>query len=443
MPPERVFAIARAADRRRRAGDRLRRHDRHGQPAPRCGSSSRPRARRWATRSSSTAHFHNTRGQGLANVLAALDAGVRELRVELRRAGRLPGAARARPATSRPRTWCRCCTRWASRRASRSSGCVEAAARRAGGARPAARLARAHRRAGGVELAPLTTLRLGGPAARRGRGADGGRAGRGRRATPALVLAGGSNVVSPTRASRDRRADRCTRGVERDGARLTVAAGEDWDALVARCVAEGLQGFECLSGIPGSVGATPIQNVGAYGQEVAETVESVRVLDRATGRVEDMSAAECGFVYRGACSSTTTAASCSRSPSGCARRPVGPAALRRAGAGAGRAGRRQRAARRRARGGARAAPRQGDGHRPGRPRLGQRRLVLHQPDPAHAARADGAPALAGAGRPRQDLGGVADRAGRLPPRLRRRPRRDLDQAHARARQPRRRRPPRS
>jgi UDP-N-acetylmuramate dehydrogenase len=90
-----------------------------------------------------------------------------------------------------------------------------------------------------------------------------------------------------------------TRGIERDGTRLAVAAGEDWDALVARCVTEGLQGFECLSGIPGSVGATPIQNVGAYGQEVAETVESVRVFDRETGRVEDMSAADCGFVYRG------------------------------------------------------------------------------------------------------------------------------------------------
>jgi UDP-N-acetylmuramate dehydrogenase len=90
-----------------------------------------------------------------------------------------------------------------------------------------------------------------------------------------------------------------TRGIDREGARLTVAAGEDWDSLVALCVAEGLQGFECLSGIPGSVGATPIQNVGAYGQEVAETVESVRVFDRETGRVEDMTPAECRFVYRG------------------------------------------------------------------------------------------------------------------------------------------------
>jgi UDP-N-acetylmuramate dehydrogenase len=149
-----------------------------------------------------------------------------------------------------------------------------------------------------VELAPLTTLRLGGPAGRfveartedevveASRGA-------------ALILAGGSNVVIADDGVPGTVARIVTRGVERDGARLTVAAGEEWDPLVAMCVADGLQGFECLSGIPGSVGATPIQNVGAYGQEVSETVESVRVFDRETGRVEDMTPAECGFVYRG------------------------------------------------------------------------------------------------------------------------------------------------
>jgi UDP-N-acetylmuramate dehydrogenase len=149
-----------------------------------------------------------------------------------------------------------------------------------------------------VELAPLTTLRLGGPAARlveartedevveAARGAS-------------LLLAGGSNVVIADEGVPGTVARIVTRGVEREGLRLTVAAGEEWDPLVAMCVAEGLQGFECLSGIPGSVGATPIQNVGAYGQEVAETVESVRVYDRATARVEDMPAAACGFVYRG------------------------------------------------------------------------------------------------------------------------------------------------
>jgi UDP-N-acetylmuramate dehydrogenase len=89
-----------------------------------------------------------------------------------------------------------------------------------------------------------------------------------------------------------------TRGVERDGELLVVQAGEPWDAVVERCVAEGMQGFECLSGIPGSTGATPIQNVGAYGQDVSETVEWVRVYDRASGRVETMTAAQCEFDYR-------------------------------------------------------------------------------------------------------------------------------------------------
>ena len=64
---------------------------------------------------------------------------------------------------------------------------------------------------------------------------------------------------------------------------MRAAAGEDWDGMVAACVARGLGGIECLSGIPGLVGATPIQNVGAYGQEVAETIAAVHVLDRQTG----------------------------------------------------------------------------------------------------------------------------------------------------------------
>ena len=244
-----------------------------------------------------TAHFHNTRGQGLANVLAALDAGVRELRVELRRAGRLPGAARRHrqhrdrgPGVDAARDGRR------DRRLARAP--ARRGARGAGGPRAAAGLARAHCGPGRMELAPLTTLRLGGPAREliearsesevieAARHAD-------------LILAGGSNVVIADEGVPGIVARIVTRGVERDGARLTVAAGEEWDPLVAMCVAEGLQGFECLSGIPGSVGATPIQNVGAYGQEVAETVESVRVFDRETGRVEDMTPAECGFVYRG------------------------------------------------------------------------------------------------------------------------------------------------
>jgi UDP-N-acetylmuramate dehydrogenase len=115
---------------------------------------------------------------------------------------------------------------------------------------------------------------------------------------PLLVLAGGSNVVIADEGFRGTVVRVLSRGVERDGARITVQAGEPWDELVAGCVERGLQGFECLSGIPGSTGATPIQNVGAYGQEVSETVESVRVLDRASGRIEELPAEQCGFAYR-------------------------------------------------------------------------------------------------------------------------------------------------
>jgi UDP-N-acetylmuramate dehydrogenase len=151
-----------------------------------------------------------------------------------------------------------------------------------------------------VALAPLTTLKLGGPAARLVEARTEAEVAEAVRSAyePLLVLAGGSNVVIADEGFPGTVVHVLTRGVERDDARLTVQAGEPWDELVADCVERGLQGFECLSGIPGSVGATPIQNVGAYGQEVAETVESVRVLDRASGRIEELPAADCGFSYR-------------------------------------------------------------------------------------------------------------------------------------------------
>jgi UDP-N-acetylmuramate dehydrogenase len=79
---------------------------------------------------------------------------------------------------------------------------------------------------------------------------------------------------------------------------VSAAAGIEWDELVAFCVDEQLAGIECLSGIPGRVGAAPIQNIGAYGQEVAERVESVRVFDREADTVIDLPASECGFGYR-------------------------------------------------------------------------------------------------------------------------------------------------
>jgi UDP-N-acetylmuramate dehydrogenase len=154
-----------------------------------------------------------------------------------------------------------------------------------------------------VRLSDLTTLHLGGPAARLVEAATeeavidavmaADRAGE-----PLLVLAGGSNVVVADEGFPGTVVRIATRGVARDGAALEVAAGEPWDALVADCVAGGLAGVECLAGIPGSVGATPIQNVGAYGQEVAETIRAVRVLDRADGTVRVLEPAACGFTYR-------------------------------------------------------------------------------------------------------------------------------------------------
>ena len=79
---------------------------------------------------------------------------------------------------------------------------------------------------------------------------------------------------------------------------LTAAAGEPWDDVVADTVARDLAGLECLSGIPGLVGATPIQNVGAYGQEVADTIRSVTVVERASKRVHELAPAACAFAYR-------------------------------------------------------------------------------------------------------------------------------------------------
>ena len=155
--------------------------------------------------------------------------------------------------------------------------------------------------AGDVPLAGLTTLRLGGPA-RRLLDAHTEAELVEAAATADLVLAGGSNLVVADEGVDGTVVRVATRGVERrrDGDRvlLVAAAGEPWEELVAGCVADGLAGVECLAGIPGSTGATPIQNVGAYGQEVADTIVGVRVLDRATGEVEDWDAAACRFAYR-------------------------------------------------------------------------------------------------------------------------------------------------
>lgn len=158
-----------------------------------------------------------------------------------------------------------------------------------------------------VPLSELTTLRLGGRARRVvdatlddqvveavvGADAVG---------EPLLVIAGGSNLVIADAGFEGTVVRILTRGVSantsRDRVRLLVAAGEPWDELVARGVADGLAGIECLSGIPGSTGATPIQNVGAYGQQVAETIVSVRAYDREAGAVVELTGTECDFAYR-------------------------------------------------------------------------------------------------------------------------------------------------
>ncbi|WP_181791695.1 UDP-N-acetylmuramate dehydrogenase [Streptomyces phytophilus] len=152
-------------------------------------------------------------------------------------------------------------------------------------------------------LAPLTTLRLGGPAARlvtattdaevvdAVRAADAA-------GTPLLVVGGGSNLVVSDAGFPGTALRIATEGFALDGTALELAAGETWSDAVSRTVDAGLAGIECLAGIPGSAGATPIQNVGAYGQEVAETITEVVAYDRTTGETVTVPGADCGFSYR-------------------------------------------------------------------------------------------------------------------------------------------------
>jgi UDP-N-acetylmuramate dehydrogenase len=122
------------------------------------------------------------------------------------------------------------------------------------------------------------------------------------RGLPIRVLGGGSNLVIADEGVDGLVLKIGLRGVtarEIPGAvEVTAAAGEPWDAFVRHAVERGWAGLECLSGIPGLVGATPIQNVGAYGQEVSDTLASVRALDREGRRVVTLAPADCGFGYR-------------------------------------------------------------------------------------------------------------------------------------------------
>jgi UDP-N-acetylmuramate dehydrogenase len=152
-------------------------------------------------------------------------------------------------------------------------------------------------------LAPLTTFRLGGPAARlltattddeviaAVREAD-------ETGTPLLLIGGGSNLVVGDKGFPGTALRIATRGFALDGTALELAAGEVWTDAVARTVEAGLAGIECLSGIPGSAGATPIQNVGAYGQEVSSTITEVVAYDRRIGETVTLTNDECGFSYR-------------------------------------------------------------------------------------------------------------------------------------------------
>lgn len=161
-------------------------------------------------------------------------------------------------------------------------------------------------------LADHTSLRLGGPAAEfvvaeterdlidAVRGADD-------MGKPLLVLGGGSNLVVGDGGFDGRVVQVATRGIDEDdiddlscrgAVTVTLQSGEPWDDFVARAVTAGWVGIEALSGIPGLVGATPIQNVGAYGQEVSSTIASVRTWDRGENAIRTFAAADCGFGYR-------------------------------------------------------------------------------------------------------------------------------------------------
>lgn len=158
-----------------------------------------------------------------------------------------------------------------------------------------------------VPLAPMTTLGIGGPARYFAdvadseallAGVDWART----RGVPLFVLGGGSNIVVADSGFPGLALRMCIRGIVTklvsDHVELTAGAGEEWDPLVGRSVANNWTGWECLSGIPGRVGATPIQNVGAYGQDTSESLVSVEALDLNDKKLVCLSAADCEFGYR-------------------------------------------------------------------------------------------------------------------------------------------------
>jgi UDP-N-acetylmuramate dehydrogenase len=154
-----------------------------------------------------------------------------------------------------------------------------------------------------IPLAPYTTFRIGGPArwfAEAATEADIFEAvGFARtRGLPLFVLGGGSNLLVSDDGFSGLVLRIALKGIEQRDEIFRVAAGEDWDSVVSHAVAQNYAGIECLAGIPGTVGGTPVQNVGAYGQEVSETIVAVRAIDLASLAAKDLSPGDCGFSYR-------------------------------------------------------------------------------------------------------------------------------------------------
>jgi UDP-N-acetylmuramate dehydrogenase len=158
-----------------------------------------------------------------------------------------------------------------------------------------------------IPLAPYTTFKVGGPAryfaeAVSEQDVQDALAFCASRKLALFVLGGGSNLVVSDQGWPGLVLKVSIPGIHSGTANsrmlFEVGAGEDWDAFVAQTVEAGCAGVECLSGIPGTTGGTPVQNVGAYGQDVAETITQVRVLEVATGKITEMSNADCGFSYR-------------------------------------------------------------------------------------------------------------------------------------------------
>jgi UDP-N-acetylmuramate dehydrogenase len=158
-----------------------------------------------------------------------------------------------------------------------------------------------------VPLAPYTTFQIGGPARWFAEAASeddiaAGVAFATERRLPLFILGGGSNLLVSDAGFPGLVLRIALQGItstyKNDQFIISAAAGEDWDGLVAYAVAANAAGVECLSGIPGTVGGTPVQNVGAYGQEVSQTIVTVRAFDRKTLRFVDLPAADCGFSYR-------------------------------------------------------------------------------------------------------------------------------------------------